>query len=152
MPTHAGTPVNTQGAPAYIGPLNPHDWLNDHGDMFGGIRPTAIPRGHPRVFSWWQRKPAPAAVTFPQPTAAMLHSRGFSRGAGAYAPKFGVLNINPIGAGVYAPYRLPTIAGPGARYVQTVPTSMLMNPTVPIETVDALIASSYVAGMYPTTG
>lgn len=160
MPTRAGIPVNTQGAPSYIGPLNPHVWNTPHGNMFAGIRPTSVPRGKPQAFSWWQRKPAPASTTIPQPQPAMLHSRGFSRGAGAYSPKFGVLNINPIGAGVYAPYRLPTIAGPGARYqfgaiwfdVQTIPTSMNINPTVPIETVNALIATSYVAGMDVTTG
>lgn len=160
MPTRAGTPVNTSGAPSYIGPLNPHVWNASQGDMFNGIRQTAIPKGHPGAFRWWQRKPAPASTTVAQQGPIYLTSRPYSRGAGAHAPKFGILNINPIGAGVYAPYRLPSIAGPGGRYqfgaiwfdVQTVPTSLLINPTIPIETVDALIASSYVGGAIITEG
>lgn len=160
MPTRAGIPVMPNNAPGYIGPLNQHAWLAQHGNQFAGIRQTAVPRGHPGAFAWWQKRPQWGPSTVAQGRPAYLHSRPFSRGAGAYSPKFGVLNINPIGAGVYAPYRLPTIAGPGARYewgaiwfdVQTTPTSMLMNPTVPIETVNALIQSSYVAGFYPTTG
>lgn len=159
MPTRAGTPITT-GAPAYVGPLNQHAWLSQMGNQFAGIRVAAVPRGHPGAFAWWQKRPQWGPSTVGQARPAYLHSRPYSRGAGAYSPKFGVLNINPIGAGVYAPYRLPTIAGPGARYqfgaiwfdVQTIPTSLNINPTIPIETLDALIATSYVAGMDVTSG
>jgi hypothetical protein len=89
-----------------------------------------------------------------------ITSRPFSRGADAHAPHFGKLAINPIGGGVFAPYRIPTIAGPGARYqnaaiwfdVQTVPTSIRMNNSVPVETVNALIAQAHVGPSYRTTG
>ena len=85
-----------------------------------------------------------------------LMSRPYDRGAGAYSPKFGTIPVSPIGAGIYAPYKLPAIAGPGARYqfgaiwfdVQAIPTSMRINPTVPVETVNALIATSHVGAMY----
>jgi hypothetical protein len=89
-----------------------------------------------------------------------LQSRPYDRGAGAYSPKFGVLNINPIGAGIYAPYKLPVSGGPGARYemaaiwfdVQTVPTSVQASPTMTMQSLNSLIATSSVAAMYPTTG
>ena len=84
----------------------------------------------------------------------------WDRGAGAWAPKFGQIPVSPIGAGVYAPYRIPTIAGPGARYmfaaiwfdVQTVPTSIHISPTMSAESLNALIATSHVSAMYPTFG
>jgi hypothetical protein len=73
---------------------------------------------------------------------------------------FGILPISPIGAGIYSPYKLPPIAGPGARYqlgaiwfdVQTIPTTIRMSPTMPIQSLDALLATSHVSAMYATTG
>jgi hypothetical protein len=125
-----------------------------------GIHPVAAERGAPAPLAWWQRRRLRGQATTPQPVPVWLQSRPYDRGAMAYAPHFGVIPTNPIGSGVFAPYRIPTIAGPGARYlfgaiwfdVQTVPTSLRMNPTVPIETVNALIAKSRVGGTYLTTG
>jgi len=135
------------------GPRNVHLWFN-------AARPATVTRGHPVPFAWWQRRATRGAETIPQPVPVYLHGRPYDRGAGAYSPKFGQLFANVIGAGVYAPYRLPTIAGPGARYVdsaiwfdvQVVPTSLQINPTIPIETMNALIAESSVGGSYLTTG
>ena len=52
------------------------------------------------------------------------------------------------------------IAGPGARYqlgaiwfdVQTIPTTIRMSPTMPIQSLDALLSVSHVSAMYATTG
>lgn len=127
----------------------------------GGIHPIAVTqRGGPPALSWWQQRRLRGQQTTPQPVPLTLQSRPYSRGAGAYSPHFGTIPTNPIGAGVFAPYRLPTIAGPGARYVfgaiwfdvQTIPTSLRMNTTIPIETVNALISTSRVGGTYLTTG
>jgi hypothetical protein len=161
MAMRDGTPIgNGAGAPGYIGPLHPFDWIDYGANEAMGIMPASAARGQPVPFANWQRRQIAGPGTIAQGFPIWLHSRPYSRGAQAYSPKFGTINYNPIGAGIYAPYRLPTIAGPGARYqygaiwfgVQTIPTSIRMNPTMPVETINALIATSQVSAMYPTTG
>lgn len=156
MSTNPGVPIEFLVA----GDANPYDWLSINHDEFEGIQQSALMRGQPEFAAPWQARQIEGPPTVAQAAPWYFHSRPYSRGAGAYAPMFGVLNVNPIGSGVYAPYRLPTIAGPGARYefgaiffgVQDVPTSMGLGPTVPIESVDALVAASHVSAAYSTTG
>lgn len=153
MPTIPGTPIGSIG--------NPVDWL-DAGSpaTIDGAQQQPLMRGTGGALAWWHRRQIPGPGTVMQGAPIWLHSRGFSRGAGAYSPRLGVLNWNPIGSGVYAPYKLPPIAGPGARYefgaiffnVQAIPTTIRMAPTMPAESINALLATSYVAAMYPTTG
>jgi hypothetical protein len=165
MPSIAGTPIGAQNpgavaAPSYIGALTQFDWLTLGGNDFAGVMQSSMMRGQPVPLAFWQMRQIRGPQTSPQAVPFYLQSRPYSRGADAYAPKFGLVNYNPIGAGVYAPYRIPSIAGPGARYqlgaiwfdVQAIPTGIRMNPTVPIETIDALIKTSHVGAMYATTG
>lgn len=160
MPTTAGIPIGTN-VPAPMltaGPLNPVDWIDGAGGM-PGAQQEALMRGTPGMAAW-QRRQIPQRPTIPQAREVWMQAPTWDRGAGAFAPKLGVVAGNPIGAGVYAPYRIPTIAGPGARYmfaaiwfdVQTVPTSIHLSPSMSAESLNALIATSYVAGMYPTFG
>jgi hypothetical protein len=142
------------------GPLNPFDWLSISGDEALGMQQGAVMRGHPGALSAYQRRQIAGPATIAQAFPLMLHSRPYSRGAGAYSPKFGVINYNPIGAGVVTPYKLPVIAGPGARYqlgaiwfdVQTIPTTIRMSPTMPVESLNAMLGMSSVSAMYATTG
>lgn len=159
MPTNAGIPIPAACLPA--GPLNQWDWLDvGPAGVVGGAQQSALMRGTGGPLAFWQQRQIPGPRTTPQGQPMWMSSPSYSRGAAAWAPKFGNIPINPIGAGVYAPYKLPVIAGPGARYafaaiwfdVQSIPTSININPTIPIETVDALIATSHVGGMYVTTG
>jgi hypothetical protein len=158
MPTTCALPIPAAMLPA--GPLNPYDWLSLGPNETGGIQQGAVMRGHPGALSAYQRRQIGGPQTIPQPTQVWIQSRPYDRGAGAYAPKFGVLNINPVGAGIYAPYKLPVSGGPAARYdmaaiwfdVQTVPTSVQASPTMTMQSLNALIATSHVAAMYPTTG
>jgi hypothetical protein len=161
MPTNAGTPLPMQDrAPGYIGQLHPYDWLTLGGDDFKGVQQASIMRGHPTPLAWWQKRPQWGPRPVPQGQPLWLHSRPYDRGAAAYAPKFGVLSYNPIGAGIYSPYKLPVIAGPAARYefgaiffdVQSVTTGLRFNSTVPTQTVDALIGHAHVGPSYRTTG
>lgn len=153
MPTVSGQPV----PPGYIGALNPVPWNDMDGD--GSLDRGMAMRGKPMPLEHWQERAYRQPAT-PQPQPFWLQSRPYDRGAGAYAPQFGRVLANVIGAGVYAPYRLPTIAGPGARYVfgaiwfdvQSVPTSMYFSPNMSQQSVDALLRTSHVAAMYPTTG
>jgi hypothetical protein len=157
MPTAAGIPIPAAMLPA--GPLNPFDWI-DNGDGFNGAQQSSLMRGTGGALAFWQRRQIGGPSTSPQPVPVYIQSRPYSRGAGAYSPKFGSLNINPIGAGVATPYKLPVIAGPGARYqlgaiwfdVQTIPTSIAPSPTMSMDSVNALLMSSSVAAMYATTG
>ena len=157
MPTQAGIPIPAAMLPA--GPLNPYDWI-DNGSAQGGALQSSLMRGTGGAMAYWQRRQIAGPATIPQGAPFFLTSRPYSRGAGAHAPKFGQLATNPIGAGVPSPYRLPTIAGPGARYqfgaiwfdVQTIPTSIAPSPTMSMDSVQALLATSSVAAMYATTG
>jgi hypothetical protein len=158
MPTTGALPIPAAMLPG--GPLNPYDWLSLGPNETGGIQQGAVMRGHPGALSPYQRRQIVGASTVAQGVPLYLHSRPYDRGAGAYSPKFGVLNINPIGAGIYAPYKLPVSGGPGARYqmaaiwfdVQTIPTSVQASPTMTKQSLDALVATSSVAAMYATTG
>jgi hypothetical protein len=158
MPTQAALPIPAAMLPG--GPLNQFDWLSLGGSEPSGIAQGAVMRGHPGAESYYQRRQIPGPSTIAQGQPLWLQSRPYDRGAGAFSPKFGVINYNPIGAGIYAPYKLPVSGGPAARYemaaiwfdVQTVPTSVYASPSMSMESLDALIATSSVAAMYPTTG
>lgn len=162
MPTTAGIPLRSN-VPVSMpclpgGVLNPVDWIDGAGNLPGALQ-SSLMRGTPGM-AHWQRRQIPQQPTIPVGREIWMQGPTWDRGAGAFAPKFGIVPINPIGGGVYAPYRIPTIAGPGARYefgaiwfdVQTIPTSIHMSPSMTAESLNALIATSYVAGMYPTTG
>jgi hypothetical protein len=161
MPTTAGIPLSQMVASPELpaGPLNQFDWIDGAGNM-PGAQQASLMRGHPGAMAYWQRRQIPQVPTMPQPREVFMQAPTWDRGAGAFSPKFGVVPISPIGAGVYAPYRIPTIAGPGARYqfaaiwfdVQTIPTSMTLSPSMSAESLNALIQESYVAGTYLTTG
>jgi hypothetical protein len=163
MPTRAGIPVSPAyqgGGPGWIGSLNQFNWVDVGGNEALGVAQNAAMRGHPEALAWWQQRTIRGPQTVPQPTPVYFTSRPYSRGAEAHAPKFGQLAWNPIGAGIPSAYKLPVIAGPGARYVfgaiwfdvQSIGTSLRINPTIPIETVQALIATSSVGPSYLTTG
>jgi hypothetical protein len=159
MPTQAGIPIPAAMLPA--GPLNQYDWIDGGSpNQIDGAQQSALMRGTGGALAYWQRRQISGPATIAQGGPVYLHSRPYSRGAGAFSPKFGTLNINPIGAGVATPYKLPVIAGPGARYqfgaiwfdVQTIPTSIAPSPTMSMDSVSALLATSSVAAMYATTG
>jgi hypothetical protein len=158
MPTAAPIPIPAAMLPA--GPLAPYDWISLGGSEPNGIQQSAIMRGHPPALAGYQRRQIGGPPTVAQGFPIWLQSRPYDRGAGAFAPKFGAININPIGAGIYAPYKLPVIAGPGARYqlgaiwfdVQSIPTTIRMSPTMSSDSLNTLLATSSVAAMYATTG
>jgi hypothetical protein len=150
----------SQAAPSYIGAAHPVNWLDRAMNEAAGLQSESTHRGRPMPFSWWQRRSIPNQPTIPQPVPVYVTSRPYSRGADAHAPQFGSLSYSPIGAGIYPPYKLPPMAGPGARYansaiwfdVQAIPTSLRFGPTVPIETIAALLATASVGPSYQTTG
>ena len=158
MPTQGALPIPASMLPG--GPLNPVDWLSIAHDELMGVQQGAVMRGHPGALSAYQRRQIQGPTTIAQGQPLWLQSRPYDRGAGAFSPKFGVLNINPIGAGIYSPYKLPVSGGPGARYqaaaiwfdVQSVPTSVQASPTMSMESLAALIGTSSVSAMYATTG
>lgn len=152
-----GIPVNSNdGAPGWIGSFHSPNWVDWMGSEQMGVSQQAAMRGRPPPLSWWMQRLVPRVPTPPQGQPLVMLSRGYSRGAGAYGMHYGVLPYSPIGAGIDATYKLPVIAGPGARYqfgaiwfdVQAIPTSIRLNPTVPVETINALLATSYVGPSY----
>jgi hypothetical protein len=161
MSYNDGIPIgNLDYTPGWQTQNHPQAWVDWAGSEQLGVSPQAAMRGKPPPFSWWMGKSVPRVPTPMQPMPMWLQSRPYDRGAGAFSPHFGTLPISPIGAGIYSPYKLPPMAGPGARYqfgaiwfdVQTIPTSMVFNGTVPIETINALLATSHVGPSYRTTG
>jgi hypothetical protein len=159
MPTAAPQAIPAAMLPA--GPLNQFDWIDaGNSGSIGGALQSSLMRGTGGALAFWQKRQIGGPQTTPFAGPVYLTSRPYSRGAGAHAPKFGQLAVNPIGAGVPVPYKLPVIAGPGARYefaaiwfdVQTIPTSIAPSPTMSMDSVEALLATSSVAAMYATTG
>lgn len=158
MATRGALPIPSAMLPA--GPLNQYDWLSLAFNEAAGAQQTPLMRGTGGALTYWQRRQIAGPGTIVQSRELWLHSRPYSRGAPAYAPKFGLLNINPIGAGIYSPYKLPVIAGPAARYqfgaiwfdAQTIPTSLTISKSMSAESLNALLATSSVSAMYPTTG
>src|SRR5262252_7803919 len=109
-------PCNCPPLPFYPGGvLNPVDWIEGGPPI--GAQQSALMRGTPAPMAWFMRRLVRGPQTIPQAQPFYLQSRPYSRGAEAYSPSFGTLNYNPIGAGVYAPYKLPVSGGPGARYM-----------------------------------
>jgi hypothetical protein len=161
MPTTAGVPLSSLVSTAQLpaGPLNQYDWIDGAGNQ-PGAQQSSLMRGTGGALAYWQRRQIPQQQTMPFGTMVFMQAPTWDRGAGAFSPKFGIVPTNPIGAGVVAPYRIPTIAGPGARYefaaiwfdVQTIPTTVQISPSMSMESLNALIQTSYVAGTYLTTG
>lgn len=163
MPMRQGTALPASMVPMPFlpgGVKNPLDWASIGFSELDGLNPTAMMRGSGGAMAGWQRRQIPQTPTVGQGLPAYIYHENYSRGAQAYSPKFGVLPISPIGAGVQATYKLPVFGPPGARYqfaaiwfdVQTVPTSLQASPTMPMSAVNAAIMQSSVAAMYPTTG
>ena len=161
MAYNDGIPIaSNPAAPGTLGSeAHPFDWINPYQNEQMGVSPMAAMRGHPVALDWWQQRPrGPQTLAFAGPM--WLQSRPYDRGAGAYSPKFGQISYNPIGGGIYSPYKLPVIAGPGARYmaaaiwfdVQAIPTSLNIGPGMSMESLNALIATSSVGPSYLTTG
>ena len=163
MPTRNGIPIGQTATPVGLpgNPLNPVDWIDGGSPAtIDGAQQSALMRGTGGALAWWHRRSPRGPETVMQGGPFWLQSRPYNRGAAAFAPKFGTIPVNPIGAGIYAPHKLPPLGGPGARYaagaiffgVQAIPTTIRMAPTMPQESVNALLATSYVAAMYATTG
>lgn len=154
----AAGPADNQGAPWYVGPAHPFPWTDTAQPI--GVDQAAAMRGQPVPLAYWQQRNVAGPRQLPQPYPVWQVHAHYDRGAAAFTPHFGQIAYNPIGAGIYAPYKLPVIAGPGARYaagaiffdVQTIGTGLRMSPTIPRETVDALIATSHATFGYATTG
>lgn len=152
MPTIAGRSIYARD--------NVPNWVDWHGSEALGASMQAAFRGHPPPLSSWMMRPRLGPESIPQGVPLWRQSRPYDRGSAAYAPKFGVIPVNPIGAGTYTPYRLMPSGGPAARYqfgaiwfdVQTIPTSMPMSRGMPLQAANALIAHSHVAANYRTTG
>lgn len=84
----------------------------------------------------------------------------YSRGAAAYVPQFGVVPTNPIGAGIYAPYRpKPYYAAPGVYehdavwwLSQSIPTTVRLQGLTDADALAAVLGPVYVKAAVRTTG
>jgi hypothetical protein len=173
MPTNAGTPIgaghpewtgapagsaDNAGAPWYVGSAHPFPWVDLQQPI--GVDQTAAMQGQPQALTYWQKRPRIGPETVAQSLPYWQVHAHYDRGAAAFTPHFGAIQYNPIGAGIYSPYKLPVIAGPGARYeagaiffdVQVLGTGLRQSPTVPMEAINALIATSHATFGYATTG
>lgn len=84
----------------------------------------------------------------------------FSRGAAAYVPQFGVVPTNPIGAGIFAPFRpRPYYAAPGTYEAdqlfwlsQAIPTTVRLQGLSNADALAAVLGPTYVKAAVRTTG
>lgn len=90
----------------------------------------------------------------------MQYTPYFSRGAAAYAPNFGIVTSNPIGAGVVAAQRPQASYGPAAQYEngalwwtsQDIPTSINLQGLNSPEELAAVLSQETVYAVVRTTG
>lgn len=81
-------------------------------------------------------------------------------GAAFFAPQFGKVLSNPIGAGINVGYRPQPTYGGGAQYFndaiwwtsQIVPTSISLQGLTDPQELQALLGNVLVEAVYPTTG
>ncbi len=89
--------------------------------FWGAAQPRGGQQGFPGVEDAPQARPAGSMPNVPPmqpPTAIMVWTPYYSRGADAYAPNFGRVLVNPIGAGVVALQRPQASYGQAAQYIQ----------------------------------
>lgn len=139
------------------------DWQGESQDNLAPERPT---KG---ILSWLFGDPESKQRGFPSPENALQHrppgsmpnrprvfggvyqqyTEPYSRGAAAYAPNFGKVLENPIGAGIVAIHRPKASYGKPAEYVngiafwtsQTVPTSIHLQGLATPEEMEALLGN-----------
>lgn len=81
----------------------------------------------------------------------------YDRGAAAYAPNFGKVLSNPIGAGIYAPYRIQASNGQPAQYFnralfwtsQVIPTSLHLGGLNDAASLKAILGTLNVEAVVP---
>lgn len=140
-------------------------YLSDRGQE-GTIEPERPTKG---ILSWLFGDPASMQRGTPSPENALQHrppgsmpnrprifggvyqkyTEPYSRGAAAYAPNFGKVLENPIGAGIVAIHRPKASYGKPAEYIngiafwtsQTVPTSIHLQGLATPEEMEALLGN-----------
>lgn len=102
----------------------------------------------------------PAIAPMAPGDAIYVYTPPYSRGAAAYAPNFGKVLVNPIGAGIDASYRPQASYGYAAQYhngalwwtSQDIPTSINIQGLTDPEALAEIVGMENVIAMVKTTG
>jgi hypothetical protein len=141
------------------GPVRPiagdNTWPNTEVD--GGQQ-----RGFPSPLSFLQRRPKGSMPNKPPVFGGVDYNwtPDYDRGAAAYVPITGYVLTNPIGAGVYTPYRPQASYGPAGQYAdgaiwwtsQVIPTSVNLNGLTNPDELAQLLDSIEIQAVVRTTG
>lgn len=121
---------------------------------------ASMQRGTGPALSSAQKYDPPLVRTPPFGGHSDTVPRRNSMGADGIAPTFGRVMTNPIGAGIFAPWRPRPWYGPSGQYVngaiwwtaQEISTSVELQGLYDADVIDALLAASSVTGFDVTTG
>ena len=124
--------------------------------------PASGQRGFPSPLAFFQRRPKGSMPNKPPVFGGVgyNYTPEYSRGAEAYVPITGKVLYNPIGAGIYAPYRTQASYGPSGQYAdgaiwwasQTIPTSVNLNGLTSPDELAALLDNIQIQAVVRTTG
>lgn len=113
---------------------------------------SSVQRGGPVPMGQDQARNPPFSLLPPFGNFIQVLTRRFDRGAAAYSAVTGVVTYDPIGDGVVAKFRPPTIMGPAGQYVdgsifwnvQSTPTSVGLGPLLTPQIMQALLGNTNV--------
>jgi hypothetical protein len=124
--------------------------------------PAERQRGFPSPQNALEARPAGSMPNVPSIFGGVIetYTPYFSRGLAAFVPTFGKVLTNPIGAGIYAPYRTQASYGPPAQYAngaiwwtsQAIPTSVRLSGLTDPAILAELVGMTNVQAMVRTTG
>lgn len=123
---------------------------------------AAAQRGYPTPENKLQKRPPGSMNPGPQPWGGVYqhYTPYYDRGAAAFVPNFGKVTENPIGAGIYAPYRPQASYGSAAQYAngqlwwtsQAIPTSINPQSLTDPEQLADILSSLQIQAVVRTTG
>jgi hypothetical protein len=105
-------------------------------------------------------KALPALAVQPFGRVVYRETPQYSRGAAAFVPGTPIVPTNPIGAGIYAPFRpRPYYAAPGTYEAgtmfwlsQSTPTTVRLQGLTDVQALAAVLGPTYVKAAVRTTG
>ena len=162
VPGSGGQTIGPGTAPTKTVSWTTQRWAKGVRTFFGVGTGANAARGYPSPEAPAQRRPPGSMNPGPQPWGGVYqhYTPYYDRGAAAYVPNFGKVTENPIGAGIYAPYRPQASYGSAAQYAngalwwtsQAIPTSINPQSLTDPEQLADILSSLQIQAVVRTTG
>jgi hypothetical protein len=161
-PGAAGQTTGTHTPPPGFVEWSTKMWAKGVRSFQNSTSGSGAQRGYPAPEGRLQSRPPGSMNPGPQPWGGVYqnYTPYYSRGDAAYVPNFGKVTENPIGAGIYAPYRPQASYGGAAQYAngqlwwssQAIPTSISPQSLTDPQQLAAILSTLQIQGVVRTTG